>query len=866
MDILYKKQLNLNVETKKISFGPNMNYTRENFFISILILDSRDFKPIKDFNELFYLNFGLFQLKRLNGTSYVEWTTVEEEPCYSHEKIYRENNYLNNYESNYLFNATCISNRLSNGREYSLNGSFLANEFNQLRVSIHKCDQNKLNEKFGVGKRRCKNKTEINDVLSFSYFEVYFLDNYVDFKNYTAPKRKDFGNYYLRMDQVLTVHGIVNFKQIKVETDRGFLSEVLDIDTFFAFESSWTDKSNFEPNLGLAYVDFVSSLNTQSGKRTYTKIQDIAGRVNGIFKLLFVIGAVFTVLPASYSIYGTCIEGLFNYKYEGFSKFDCFVKDNKNGVMKRSSFYGCRKMGNENSLGKPKDQGFEDRRLIGDCDYFGIGDYYEIIEGKEEVLKNGDLLNAKCNYIQNSSEINPANKLKKESRESHVIQKQENNELNENRDEMNYGKVNDINNNNNAVNNNEKIELQPNDKREQNNKNKKLDISRFIIAKKISSNNLIKEQAIEQLPEENQEEAKNKKIAFNDNNELDPQTRRNLLLERIYYKRLNLNNKIKNISNINNDQNGSAGNDSINLGKNRGYLTDNFKKTIEMENLEKNKSHLNNAENNLNSFNDSDRIILKKGFDLDVSKINKNTSSNNKSDFLIEQLNNNTSDILKTNKNSNEAGFDEHEKKAFKIISDNNNELNPKLIISNNNTNNIENFISKEEFIQKENKIKKHLHESKVKHNFSIWDIFKIEIKGFCRNLRLKSDLNYKRNKLLNLMKYLDFLNVLSILRDSIYLKSLVLNEKELSAFKFFNSSVNLEKNLHINNRDIKNLVFIKDNLNWNSKSDEKGEDHLQKKSNYYCKGNNNEGFLVAFENPSLFYKKELIDILVNEN
>jgi len=37
------------------------------------------------------------------------------------------------------------------------------------------------------------------------------------------------------------------------------------------------------------------------------KIQDIGAKNSGILSLLFIIGAVFTVLPASYSVYGTCI-------------------------------------------------------------------------------------------------------------------------------------------------------------------------------------------------------------------------------------------------------------------------------------------------------------------------------------------------------------------------------------------------------------------------------------------------------------------------------------------------------------------------------------------------------------------------------
>ena len=81
----------------------------------------------------------------------------------------------------------------------------------------------------------------------------------------------------------------------------------METDVFFAFESPITDKSTYKPKLGFAYVDVVSSLNTQSFRRIKMKIQDIGAKNSGILSLLFIIGAVFTVLPASYSVYGTCI-------------------------------------------------------------------------------------------------------------------------------------------------------------------------------------------------------------------------------------------------------------------------------------------------------------------------------------------------------------------------------------------------------------------------------------------------------------------------------------------------------------------------------------------------------------------------------
>jgi len=238
----------------------------------------------------------------------------------------------------------------------------------------------------------------------------------------------------------------MNFQKIVVDTDQGLIFEDLESETFFAFENSWTDKVHYDSHFGFAYVDIVSSLNTHINKRVYPKIQDIAARVSGSFKLLFMIGALFTASHTKYSIYGTCITSLYNYKYDGFVKFDKYMQQQQRqkGGFKSLSFSVAKKkekLGSDaaanGSFGVNRNYGadnkcFEDKldhyyaAQTSTCEdnYFGIGHSQESFEeAADVVLKNANnLLNAKKSRLDNNdgsnNNINGDNDIKKKNKKN----------------------------------------------------------------------------------------------------------------------------------------------------------------------------------------------------------------------------------------------------------------------------------------------------------------------------------------------------------------------------------------------------------------------------------------------------------------
>jgi hypothetical protein len=72
--------------------------------------------------------------------------------------------------------AYCLENR-----NYSIQGNFITPQFKYVHISFAKCVNSTAN------KNICKSDAEINSVIGDANMNIYTLNTYVDFKNYTHP-------------------------------------------------------------------------------------------------------------------------------------------------------------------------------------------------------------------------------------------------------------------------------------------------------------------------------------------------------------------------------------------------------------------------------------------------------------------------------------------------------------------------------------------------------------------------------------------------------------------------------------------------------------------------------------------------------
>ncbi len=252
------------------------------------------------------------------------YETCEEKDLGNLKEIYTEKNLQN------FYNSLCISKYydLTNNRMIDKNddnfiyptlihGASQSNNF-EYGVYIQKC-QNNTN----INNNNCYSSTEIDNFLqNVIGYEIYFIDHSVNVENYKNPVITSIHRITSEINSNSYVLNHLNFHPVSIRTNDGLILDNNKEDTSFNFDVN-EKITHINSNKGiLGTFNFWIQNTIDTYDRTYKKIQDIAGGVDGIIEIVMMIARIINQIFIHNFI---CLND-FNYEF------------NKNNNNKNKSF------------------------------------------------------------------------------------------------------------------------------------------------------------------------------------------------------------------------------------------------------------------------------------------------------------------------------------------------------------------------------------------------------------------------------------------------------------------------------------------------------------------------------------------------
>ena len=157
------------------------------------------------------------------------------------------------------------------------------------------------NFEYGVYIQKCQNNTNINNNNCYSStgielflkkvigYEIYFIDHSVNVENYKKPIITSIHRITSEINDESYVLNHLNFHPVSIRTNDGLILDNNKEDTTFNFDVN-EKITHINSNKGiLGTFNFWMQNTIDTYERTYKKIQDIAGGVDGIVQILFLV-------------------------------------------------------------------------------------------------------------------------------------------------------------------------------------------------------------------------------------------------------------------------------------------------------------------------------------------------------------------------------------------------------------------------------------------------------------------------------------------------------------------------------------------------------------------------------------------------
>ncbi len=235
----------------------------------------------------------------------------EEKDLGNFKKDYNEKNLYN------FYNSLCIS------KYYDLTNNNLIDKNNDKFIYptlVHGASQSD-NFEYGVYIQFCQNHSIINNNNCYSTneinnfleniigYEIYFIDHSIDVENYKNPIINSIHRITSEINSNSFVLNHLNFHPAILRTDDGIFLDTEKIESTYTFD--YNEKITHSDNSILGSFNFWIQNTQVIYDRTYKKIQDIAGGVDGIVEIVMLIakfinnillGGYFTLKDFSFEI------------------------------------------------------------------------------------------------------------------------------------------------------------------------------------------------------------------------------------------------------------------------------------------------------------------------------------------------------------------------------------------------------------------------------------------------------------------------------------------------------------------------------------------------------------------------------------
>lgn len=277
---------------------PIFNVTNANLRYIVVILDSYGI-PFRD-PRYFTLNILFYQnIRYPNSTVSTTRTPFNQVNCSIHYDYFNSTNHTNEYATNLLSEGFCFD-----PSNTSIGGSYLNEYFSNINYQVFKCVNSTANN------NSCKPLSEINAKIYNSKFQIYYFDSYVDTNNYETPIITYFNDYFIKMDPGMYKYSNLYLKKTTVESDAGLIFQSKqyynDLMTDYFREQYLILQNNQIINF---YMNI--SNNFLEVKRNYSKLQNLAATVGGIFSVLTVFAELISSFFVKYKIYEMLFNTLF---------------------------------------------------------------------------------------------------------------------------------------------------------------------------------------------------------------------------------------------------------------------------------------------------------------------------------------------------------------------------------------------------------------------------------------------------------------------------------------------------------------------------------------------------------------------------
>lgn len=169
---------------------------------------------------------------------------------------------------------------------FSIFGTFLNPTYSFLYIEVFECKNTTTLQK-------CRPKSDIDTLLSGTFFSFSFTDITIDPTNFTYPNQKFMGDSYTTVSNRYFKEMHHYEKQIKIETNNGWLIDDFSTNTYLQLDYI-KEMIDFRVADNFLSYTFKMSTIVENTTRTYKKVQNVAAEVGGIFKLISVLCIVCT--------------------------------------------------------------------------------------------------------------------------------------------------------------------------------------------------------------------------------------------------------------------------------------------------------------------------------------------------------------------------------------------------------------------------------------------------------------------------------------------------------------------------------------------------------------------------------------------
>lgn len=297
-DIYNKRNPSIGSVTIKQPAAPILQMDNNNLIFVAQYLN-RNFEVFRD-ESVFSLQISLFQnIRYNNGSAFATRTELQQINCSMYFDYFNSLNVSASFDGDGLKTGYCFDNR-----NISIGGAYVSDYFANIEYSIFKC-VNSTNSNI-----TCKSTEEIDRLLYLNYFQIFYLDYFIDSNSYKAPL-----NYYLNNYFVITDGNIIKsvdhfLKLVTFETDDGLIFESNNTKQVLITDYS-RDQANTAVSNQILDVYVNISTNILKMKRTYQKLQNLAATVGGIFNVLTIFGKMIASFFAKHKMYQTLFNSLF---------------------------------------------------------------------------------------------------------------------------------------------------------------------------------------------------------------------------------------------------------------------------------------------------------------------------------------------------------------------------------------------------------------------------------------------------------------------------------------------------------------------------------------------------------------------------